>query len=279
VIGLIAGEGDFPLELLRSAREEGREVAIAGLRELAAPALAAEAAAFEWIRLGELGRLCDWLASIGVTDVVMAGKVPKTFLWQRPDAFRPDAKALALLAKLRDRKDDSLLGAVAFALEEAGFRVLPQATFAPRLVAQAGTLGSVKPTAEQEQDVAFGWPIAKTLGGMDIGQSVVVQRRAVLALEAVEGTDAAIARGCALRDERSGVCVVKVAKPGQDPRFDLPAIGVGTVRALAEGGGGVLAVEAGATIVLGRDALVRDADAAGIAVVGVDPRRFGRAGA
>ncbi len=278
-VGLIAGSGRFPLELTRSAQAEGRRVAVAGLRELADPTLAAEAAAFEWLHLGELGRLCDWLAEMGASEVVMAGKVPKTFLWQRPDAFRPDARALSLLAKLRDRKDDSLLGGVAFALEEAGFRLLPQTQLAPRLVARAGPLGSLKASAEQEADIAFGWPIAKALGGLDVGQSVVIQRRAVLALEAVEGTDAAIARGCALRDERFGVCVVKVAKPNQDPRFDLPAIGADTVRALVAGGGGVLAVEADATIVLDRSELVRAADAAGVAVVGVDRERFAGAGA
>jgi DUF1009 family protein len=131
-------------------------------------------------------------------------------------------------------------------------------------------LGRHAPTPGQQRDIAFGWPIAKALGSLDVGQSVVVQGGAVLALEAVEGTDAAIERGCALADSRSGVVVVKVAKPEQDPRFDVPTIGLATLRNLAKGGGGVLAVEAGQTLVLEREALVAEADAQGIPVIGVD---------
>ena len=139
-------------------------------------------------------------------------------------------------------------------------------------------LGKVRPTPEQEQDVAFGWPVAKAIGALDVGQSVVVQGKAVLALEAVEGTDRAIERGASLADRRRGVVVVKVAKPQQDPRFDVPTIGLATLRTLAKGGGGALAVEAGLTLVLEREALVAEADAAGIAVLGVDGESLGGGG-
>ena len=161
----------------------------------------------------------------GVAKVVMAGKVPKTFLWKDPSAFRPDARALALMKSLADRKDDSILGSVAEAIEAEGFALLGQADLAPELWAPVGAIGKLPPTEEQRRDIAFGWPIAKAIGSLDIGQTVVVRGRAVLALEAIEGTDAAIRRGCALGEK--GACVVKVAKPRQDPRFDVPTIGLG----------------------------------------------------
>lgn len=266
-VGLIAGEGVFPLEVARGVREAGRPVVAVALRELTNEALVGEVDALTWLWLGELERLVGVLGEAGVRDVVMAGKVPKTFLWTHRQAVRPDARARRALATLADRADDSLLGAVARALEEEGFHLRGQLELAPQLRAAEGVLGRVAPTPEQLRDVAFAWPVAKALGALDVGQTVVVQGRAVLALEAVEGTDAAIRRGCALGEP--GACVVKVAKPTQDPRFDVPTVGPTTVRALAEGGAAVLAVEAERTVVLERERLVREADAAGIAVVGV----------
>jgi DUF1009 family protein len=159
-------------------------------------------------------------------------------------------------------------------IEADGLRVRSQLELAADLCAPLGPIGSQRPSPEQQRDIAFGWPVAKALGALDVGQSVVVQDAAVLALEAVEGTDAAIERGCALRDARSGVVVVKVAKPKQDPRFDVPTIGLATLRTLAKGGGGALAVEAGQTLVLEREALIAEADARGIALLGVDGRAF-----
>jgi DUF1009 family protein len=274
-VGLIAGQGHFPLEVARSIHGHGKRVVAAGLRELASPSLEAEVDSLEWLFLGEMNRLFEIFRAAGVKDVVMAGKVPKTFLWERPDAMRPDAVALRLLATMADRRDDSMLGAVAAAIEQEGFQLLGQAEMAPELLAQEGTLGQVHATDAQLRDVAFGWPVAKTLGDLDVGQTVVVNKGAVLALEAIEGTDAAIRRGCELGEE--GACVIKVAKPAQDLRFDMPAIGPATVRTLAEGRGSVLAVEAGRTVVLERDALLREADACGIAVLGVSEASLARA--
>jgi hypothetical protein len=271
-LGLLAGTGRLPGELAASARRAGWRVLAVGFRELADPALAERVDAFEWAHVLEFGRLLELLRGGGASDVVLAGKVPKTFLWERRDALRPDARALAEFAKLADRKDDSLLGAAVALLEAEGLRVRSQLELAPDLCAPAGVLGRVQPTPEQERDVAFGWPIAKALGGLDVGQSVVVQGRAVLALEAVEGTDAAIERGCALAEAGRGVVVVKVAKPTQDPRFDVPTIGLATLRALVKGGGGALAVEAAQTLVLDRAALLAEADAAGVALLGVESR-------
>lgn len=273
-LGLVAGTGRLPADLAASARRRGWRVAAVGLRELADPALAESVDVFEWAYLGDFARIVDWLRKAGVADVVLGGKVPKAFLWERRDAIRPDALALAAVKTLGDRKDDSLLGMVVEVIEGEGLRVRSQLELAADLCAPLGPIGSRAPTPEEQRDIAFGWPVAKALGALDVGQSVVVQDAAVLALEAVEGTDAAIERGCALRDARRGVVVVKVAKPKQDPRFDVPTIGLATLRTLAKGGGGALAVEAGQTLVLEREALVAEADAHGIALVGVDGRAF-----
>lgn len=274
-LGLVAGSGLLPAELAESARRAGWRVAAVGLVELADPSLSKHVDVFEWVHLGDTVRMFGVLREAGVADVALAGKVPKTFLWERRDALRPDARAIAALAKLRDRKDDSLLGMVVELIESEGLRVRSQLDLAPDLLAPIGPLGGVRPTPEQEQDAAFGWPIAKAIGALDVGQSVVVQGKAVLALEAVEGTDRAIERGASLAERGRGVVVVKVAKPRQDPRFDVPTIGLATLRTLAKGGGGALAVEAGETLVLEREALVAEADASGIAVFGLDGRRLG----
>ena len=266
-VGLIAGHGRFPLELATAARRRGRRLTAVGFAGLADPGLAACVDVCETLPLGQINRLLEVLHREGVRQVVLAGKVPKGLLFQAGGRVEPDARALALLRELGDRKDDSILRAVAALLEREGFELLAQADLAPELLAPEGALGATQPTDAQRADVAFAWPIAKALGALDVGQTVVVEDRAVLALEAIEGTDEAIRRGCALG--RGGACVVKVAKPGQDPRFDVPAVGLETLRVLREGGAAILAFEAGATLVLERDALVAEADAAGIALLGV----------
>jgi hypothetical protein len=271
-IGLIAGQGRLPAALAEGARRRGRRVVAAGLRGLADPALEGAVDRYASLAPGQLERLLAFFREAGVEKVVLAGKVPKGLLLDGPARLDPDARALALVAALRDRKDDSILAAVAEALEAEGFELLAQAELAPELLAPEGVLGAVAPTPAQRADVAFAWPIAKGLGALDVGQTVVVRGRAVLALEAIEGTDAAIARGCALGGP--GAVALKVAKPGQDPRFDVPAVGPETARALARGGGALLAVEAGRTLLVEREALLQEADAAGIAVLGVDGSRL-----
>jgi hypothetical protein len=268
-LALIAGAGALPLQLARSVQAVGRRVCAVALHGLAEPELGREVDTCEWLHLGEFARMLDSLQRSGAHEIVLAGKVPKAFLWQRREVVKPDAKALAMLAALEDRKDDSLLGAIADLLAAEGFALASQLEVAPELVAPAGRIAGRAPSDAEWGDVAFGLPIARALGGLDVGQSVVVQGRAVLALEAIEGTDAAIARGAAFAERGKPVCVVKVAKPAQDARFDVPVIGPGTVRALAAGGGGTLAVEAGQTLLLGRDALAAEAERAGVAVVGV----------
>jgi len=266
-IGLIAGAGRLPVELARGARRSGLAVHAIGLRALAEPALGEAASSCEWLYLGELERLFASLRAAGAQQVVLAGKVPKTLLLHAGAPVRPDARARALLAALPDRSDDSLLGALARALAQEGYGLRSQLELVPGLVASAGTWSAREPSAEEWSDIRFGWPIARALGAVDVGQTVVVQGRAVLALEAIEGTDAAIERGLQLSARGRPACVVKLAKPAQDPRFDVPTIGLGTLRAIAAGGGSALAIEAGRTLALDRAELPAFADSHGIALV------------
>jgi DUF1009 family protein len=271
-LALIAGAGVLPGEIARSVRARGRRVVAIALHGLAEAELEREVDACEWLCLGEFARMFEALARGGAREVVLAGKAPKSFIWQRREVVKPDAIALGMLAALKDRKDDSLLGAIADLITAQGFSLASQLAVAPELVAPAGRIAGRAPSDAEWGDVEFGFPIARALGGLDVGQSVVVQSRAVLALEAIEGTDAAIARGLGFADPAKPVCVVKVAKPAQDARFDVPAVGPATVRALAACGG-TLAVEAGRTLLLGRAELAAEAERVGVAVVGARDTR------
>jgi hypothetical protein len=276
-LGLVAGAGGLPIAFANALRARGEAVHAIGLHALSDSGLAAAADSCAWLHLGEFERMLASLHAVGATRVLLAGKVPKAFLWQHREAVKPDARALRFLATLRDRKDDSLLGAVAEILGGEGLGVVSQLEAAPELVGGVGVLAARAPSDAEWADIEFAWPIARALGGLDVGQSVVVQGRAVLALEAIEGTDAAIARGLGFAERGKPACVVKVAKPSQDPRFDVPTIGPETLRALIAGGGSALAYEAGRTLVLERAALAALADAHGVAVVGVDERARGLA--
>jgi hypothetical protein len=272
VLGLIAGQGVFPLEVARTAQRRGVRVACVALRNQTRPEIEGAVESITWIYPGEVGAGLAAFRAAGVREVVMAGKVTKSDLFENPDALRLDAKAAGLMSEITDRKDDTILGKLADFLETLGLRILPQYALTPELLVEEGVLTATRPSEAQRADIAFGFPIAKTIGALDIGQTVVVKDRAVLAVEAIEGTDAAIRRAGAIA---RGACVVKVAKPGQDPRFDVPTIGPGTVAVLAEANVAVLAIEAGATVVLERDAVVRAADRHGIAIVAVAPERIG----
>jgi DUF1009 family protein len=246
-------------------------VAVA-LRGCCDPALREVTDEFHWLELGELNALFSVFREAHVKDAVMAGKVSKQRLVRNAsgvagDELKLDERAARELEALADRSDDSILGAVADLLAAEGILLRPQGELVPELLPGVGPLGRHVPTTAQWRDIEFGFRIAKALGGLDIGQSVVAKHRAVLAVEAIEGTDAAIQRGGDLGG--AGVCVVKVAKPRQDPRFDLPAIGPETVAVMQRAGAAVLAFEANATLALQRAKLVEDADAVGIALIGV----------
>ena len=264
-LGLIAGSGGLPLEIARAARRRRRPVAAVALTGQADPALAGEVGELHWLYPGQVGRVVEVLRAAGVREAVLAGKFPKLSL-DDPAAWRPDALALSLLRRLADRRDASILSGVAEHLAEHGIALLPQADQAPELLAREGPFGRVRASAAQQADVAFGWPLAKAVAALGIGQTLVVRARAVVAVEAIEGTDAAIRRAGELGP---GACVLKVAGPAQDPRFDLPVVGEGTLRALIEARAGLLAVEAGATLVLERERIAELADAHGIALLGV----------
>ncbi|HZZ86637.1 MAG TPA: UDP-2,3-diacylglucosamine diphosphatase LpxI [Anaeromyxobacteraceae bacterium] len=263
-IGLIAGSGRFPLLFAESARRAGHRVVAAAHQGVTDPALAGAVDACAWVKLGQLGRIVAALRGEGATCSVMLGAVPKVRFFK--DAL-PDAALLKVVARVAVRGDDSVLRAVADHLGAEGLPVVDPTPYLADRLAPAGRLGKREPTGEQWLDARYGLELARAVGRLDLGQTVVVKGRVALAVEAIEGTDACIRRGGALA--KAGAVVVKAVKPGQDRRFDLPAVGPDTVAVLAEVGAAALAVEAGATLVMDREELVRQADRAGIAVVGI----------
>ncbi|RMG95780.1 MAG: LpxI family protein [Candidatus Dadabacteria bacterium] len=254
-IALIAGAGEFPRLFVREARKRGVEPVVVALKEEADPAIEADVDEVHWMPLGKVGKLLRLLAREKVTRAVVAGKVHKTRIFKD---FRPDVKALTLLWGLRDRKDDTIMEKVAEVLAAEGIELIPQTTFMEEYLPGPGVFTRREPTAEEREDVRFGAEIARAMGGLDIGQTVVVKRGAVLAVEAIEGTDQAIRRGGSLGN--GDVVVVKVAKPDQDLRFDVPAVGLETVYACLDARARVLAIEGGKTFFFQRDEAVALAD-------------------
>lgn len=263
-IGIIAGSGQFPLMIARAARARGRRiVALAHVGETW-PELEHEVDEVHWIKLGQLGKIVKTFQKAGVTEAIMAGAITKTKLYAKA---LPDLKGLSLLTKLREMRDDGILRAVASVLEAEGIKVQPSTLFSEELTVKPGVHSRRKPSKRQEEDIRFGFKIAKEIGKLDIGQTVVVRRGAVVALEAIEGTDACIERGGRLA--REDAVVVKVSKPDQDLRFDMPAVGLKTVETLIEAKVAVLAVEAGKTLFFDFEKAVQLADEHKIVVVGV----------
>ncbi len=251
-IGLIAGNGNFPLLIAKAARQEGKKiVAIAHVGETL-PELEPLVDKIFWIRLGEFGKLVRTLQKEGVKEVLMAGRVDKKKMFSKA---QPDTEGRDLLSRLVHRKDDLVLRMVAAELEKKGFHVCSSTAFLPSLLAPQGVLTRRHPTAEEEKDIEFGWPLAKELGKLDIGQCLVVRNRAVVSVEAIEGTDETIRRGGKLAQEKA--VVIKVSKPIQDLRFDLPAVGEKTILTMHEVQAGVLAIEAHKTIIFNREETVR----------------------
>ncbi len=269
-IGIIAGSGQFPLLFIKAAREAGRTVAVVAHKGETLPEVAAAADLVCWVKLGQLGKIVRFFHEEGVGETVFLGAITKTQVFK--DVF-PDLKGLTLWNKIDSRQDDALLRAVAAALEREDIKVLESTLYLRHLLFPQGVLTKKKPRREQRLDIEFGWRNARAIGRLDIGQCVVVRNLSVLAVEAIEGTDAAILRGGLLAGEKA--VVVKVRKPFQDFRFDLPATGLKTVESLAGVKAAVLAVEAGQSLLFDREAMVKAADKAGIVVVGVVERPDG----
>lgn len=267
-LGLIAGNGRFPFLVLEAARAAGHEVTIIALKEEAFPELELEAgkppaAAIHRVSLGKLGTWVGLLEKAGATHALMAGQVKHTKLFSD---IVPDMTALGLLARIATKNTDSIIGAVGTFLQERGITLIDSTGFLTPLLAREGVLTRRAPNDDEQADLAFGYRMADVIAGHDIGQTIAVKSAAVVAVEAMEGTDQVIARAGQLAG--AGVVVVKVAKPNQDMRFDVPVVGVATVRAMQAAGASVLSVDAGKTLMIDGDAVIAAADAAGIAIVG-----------
>jgi DUF1009 family protein len=250
---------------LNEARLQGYRVVVCAILKEADPALESKADACAWVKLGELKKLVKFFRSEGVHEAIMAGKVEKVRLFQ--ENVKPDLEMVKVLMKTRDFKDDSLLSGVANYLKEEGIQLLDSTLFMKNCLPGAGVLGSRKPSAKVMEDIRFGFGIAKKIAGLDIGQTVVVKQKAILAVEAIEGTDRTIRRGSEVGG--GNVVVVKVAKPHQDLRFDVPAIGLQTLKELIHSKASAFAFEAEKTLFLDQADFIEQADRKGIALVGV----------
>ena len=264
-VGLIAGSGQFPLIFSSKAKSEGFSVYTAALAKEADPLLKDHVEALEWVHIGQIGRMITFFKRNGVSQAVMMGAVEKTRMFS--DA-RPDEKAISIVAGMESTHDDALLRAFADAFEEEGIRIRSSTFLLPDLLAPKGCWTKREPTGPEHRDLVLGWRLAKELGRLDIGQCIVVGGGSVLAVEAIDGTDATIRRGGELG--KGNAAVVKICKPGQDERFDVPAAGVQTIRTMAEAGAKALALEAGKTLVFDREEMVALADKHGISIVALD---------
>lgn len=271
-VGLVAGWGSFPVVVAEALRSQGVRICCVGVEDHADPVLEEICDEFQWCGLSKLGKAVRFLQKHGVREATMAGKIYKIRMYEpwRWWRYTPDWATVQFLYRLlrQNWKDDSLLLGVVDTFARGGVKFLPATDFAPELLVKQGRISRRAPTSAQWNDVLFGWEMAKEMGRLDVGQSVVVKDKAVLAVEAIEGTDACIRRAGALC-RSGGFTVVKVAKPSQDMRFDVPTVGIGTLETLHAAGGSVLAIEADRTIFLDREAVVKYADQHRLVVVAV----------
>jgi DUF1009 family protein len=263
-LGLIAGNGRFPFLVASAARRAGRRVVAIAIQEEAAPELASEVDEIHWVGLGQLGRCIDALKGAGATEAVMAGQVKHRQIFSD---IVPDLRLMGLLARLAFKNTDSLIGAVAETLEKEGIRLRPSTELLQDQMATVGAMTGRAPSRDEMKDVDYGRRIALALAGMDLGQTVVVKDRAAVALEAMEGTDEVIRRAGRLAGP--GAIVVKVAKPKQDMRFDVPVVGPATLDAMREAGASVLALDAGKALLIEKEVFLGTAERLGIKVFGM----------
>ena len=264
-IGIIAGGGQFPLLFIEAAHRAGRLVYVAAHRSETDESVARAADGVCWVKLGQLGKIINFFKSHGVSETVFLGTITKTQIFRD---ILPDLKGLTLWNKINIKQDDAILRAVAASLEQEGISVLESTLYLAHLLFPKGVLTRKRPTKLQQRDIEFGWRNARAIGRLDIGQCVVVRECSVMAVEAIEGTDEAIRRGGRLAKEQA--VVVKLRKPNQDFRFDLPATGLGTIKTMQESNCSVLAVEAGQSLLFDRREMIAAAEKAGIAVVGIE---------
>ncbi len=260
--GLIAGNGRFPFLVLEGARSQGIEMAVIALKEEASPELEKAAKRLHWVSLGELSKAIALLQQEGVKRAVMAGQVKHNKIFS---AIRPDWKLAKLLFSLPRKNTDSLIGAVAKVFEEEGIQLVDSTLFLKPLLPEAGVLTRRAPNEREAADIEYGLGVARHMAAMDIGQTVVIADRACVALEAMEGTDEAIVRAARFAEGKPLV-VVKVSKPRQDMRFDVPVVGLPTVESMKKAGATALAIDAARTLLFDREKLIEMADGAGIAI-------------
>ncbi len=272
-LGLIAGNGRFPFLVLDAARSVGHDVTVVAIKEEALPDLAEAAArapraALHWVSLGQLGKCISLLKEAGVTEAVMAGQVKHAKLFAD---IVPDLTLIGVLLRLKARNTDALISGIADVLREHGINLLDSTALLAPLLAREGVLTRRAPTGDERADLEHGYRVADVVAGLDVGQTIAVKSGAVVAVEAMEGTDVVIARAGELAGR--GVRIVKVAKPNQDMRFDVPVVGVSTIDAMAAAGATLLSVDAGKTLLIDGEAIIRAADEAEIAIVGRARRR------
>lgn len=269
-IGVIAGGGQFPKLFIEAAQASGKRSVVIAFRGETSDEVIAAADELCWVKLGQVGKVIKFFQKHNVSEAVFLGTITKTKIFR--DIFF-DLKGLSLWNKIDIKQDDALLRAIAGALQEYGITIIESTRYLSELFFPSGILTKKKPGKKQREDIAFGWPIAKGVGELDIGQCVVVRNQTVLAVEAIDGTDATILRGGNLGKEK--VVVIKVHKPGQDFRFDLPATGLQTIETMKEVNGAVLAVEAGKSLIFDSEAVIREADRNGIIIIGVTEDKDG----
>ncbi len=266
-VGLIAGIGNLPVEFMRAAQHEGYEVVVISVVTDGAPELEAEADAYYQISVFKSDTVIKTFLKEGVTDVTMLGKVTKEHLYKKITTI-PDMRTIKLLNRLRNRKDDTIMLAIVEELEKEGLSVADQTKYMRSLMPSVGVMTKRQPTEVEQLDITFGFTLAKQMGSLDIGQTVVVKEQAAMAIEAIEGTDECIKRGGALG--REGAVVVKTAKPNQDVRFDVPAVGMKTLESMIAGNCKVLAMEAKRTIFVEQEAVLQKANELGIVICAVE---------
>ena len=264
-IGIIAGMGELPVIIAKDARERGYKVITVALETLASLEMDSVSDEIRWVNPGKFGELIDILKKHQIKEAIMAGKVPKSLLFK--SKITPDLRAVKLLFSIKDKSDDAILNAITKELAGEGIEIIDTTKFSPHLLTPVGCLTRKKPDEEQWKDIEFGWKIAREIGKLDIGQTVVIKGKAVMAIEAIEGTDEAILRGGKWAGD--GAVGVKVSKPQQDMRMDVPAVGPDTLKSMENVNAKVLALEAHRSMIVDRETVIRVAESAGIVIVGI----------